>query len=342
MTIKGVLLLVNGNIKDIKIPFVSKKQKKDISNLDLRVDLLDNIGTNKLKFIGEVDIYNTREKLIMYGFTEGHQENIHELINNESLMKVKYYGDIIIIKINKNRIISIDCNEYEKIFNDYFVENKYHEADEINEEYESDTYDDEMTEDEYISEEDIVDGSESFVSYTETNDIISDSVDIRHKLVQIFSTILSPNKSEKLEESIYSYCQKTAYERKLNSSFTNHHFKNMYINKCRSIFSNIKSDSYINNKNLIRKINKQKIEISSVPYMSSQELFPEHWKKIMDDKHARDKSIYEEKEEAMTDEFKCVRCKSRECTYYELQTRSADESMTTFIRCLNCGNRWKI
>ena len=78
MTIKGVLLLVNGNIKDIKIPFVSKKQKKDISNLDLRVDLLDNIGTNKLKFIGEVDIYNTREKLIMYGFTEGHQENIHE------------------------------------------------------------------------------------------------------------------------------------------------------------------------------------------------------------------------------------------------------------------------
>lgn len=342
MTIKGVLLLVNGNIKDITIPFVSNKKKKEINNLDLREDLLDNIGTSKLKFIGEVDIYNTKEKLIMYGFTEGHQENIHELINNESLMKVKYYGDIIIIKINKTRIISIDCNEYEKIFNDYFVENKYHEADEIDDEYESDTSDPEISEDEYVSEEDIVDGSESFVSYTETTDIISDSVDIRHKLVQMFSTILSQNHSEKLEESIYSYCQKTADERKINSSFTNQHFKNMYINKCRSIVSNLKSDSYINNKTLIKKINKQKIDISSVPYMSSQELFPEHWKKIMDEKHARDKSIYEEKEEAMTDEFKCGRCKSRQCTYYELQTRSADESMTTFIRCLNCGNRWKI
>ena len=51
--------------------------------------------------------------------------------------------------------------------------------------------------------------------------------------------------------------------------------------------------------------------------------------------------MYEEKEEAMTDQFKCGRCKSRKCTYYELQTRSADEGMTTFITCINCGNRWK-
>ena len=29
------------------------------------------------------------------------------------------------------------------------------------------------------------------------------------------------------------------------------------------------------------------------------------------------------------------------CTYYQLQTRSADEPMTTFVTCINCGNRWK-
>ena len=75
--------------------------------------------------------------------------------------------------------------------------------------------------------------------------------------------------------------------------------------------------------------------------MSFQELYPEHWKKMMDEKYKRDKMLYEEKAEAMTDQFKCGRCKSRKCTYYELQTRSADEAMTTFITCLNCGNRWK-
>ena len=42
-----------------------------------------------------------------------------------------------------------------------------------------------------------------------------------------------------------------------------------------------------------------------------------------------------------TDMFKCGKCKMRKTTYYQLQTRSADEPMTTFVKCLECGNRWK-
>ncbi|KAJ2693814.1 transcription elongation factor TFIIS [Coemansia spiralis] len=37
--------------------------------------------------------------------------------------------------------------------------------------------------------------------------------------------------------------------------------------------------------------------------------------------------------EAATDQFKCGRCKQRKCTFYQLQTRSADEPMTTFVTC---------
>ncbi|XP_057477219.1 transcription elongation factor TFIIS-like [Actinidia eriantha] len=44
---------------------------------------------------------------------------------------------------------------------------------------------------------------------------------------------------------------------------------------------------------------------------------------------------------ATTDEFKCGRCGKKECTYYQLQTRSADEPMTTFVTCVNCNNHWK-
>ena len=33
--------------------------------------------------------------------------------------------------------------------------------------------------------------------------------------------------------------------------------------------------------------------------------------------------------------------RKKKCTYYQLQTRSADEPMTTFITCLNCNNKWK-
>ncbi|KAF9352411.1 RNA polymerase II elongation factor [Mortierella sp. AD094] len=48
-----------------------------------------------------------------------------------------------------------------------------------------------------------------------------------------------------------------------------------------------------------------------------------------------------EEQQAETDMFKCGKCKGRKTRYYQMQTRSADEPMTTFVTCINCGNRWK-
>lgn len=39
--------------------------------------------------------------------------------------------------------------------------------------------------------------------------------------------------------------------------------------------------------------------------------------------------------------FTCSRCKSIKTTSTQKQTRSADEPMTVFVLCLNCGKRWK-
>ena len=59
----------------------------------------------------------------------------------------------------------------------------------------------------------------------------------------------------------------------------------------------------------------------------------------------RDKAMFEAdrsmKNVASTDQFKCGRCKQRKCTYFQMQTRSADEPMTTFVTCTVCQNRWK-
>ncbi|KAF5477715.1 hypothetical protein F2P56_004332 [Juglans regia] len=48
------------------------------------------------------------------------------------------------------------------------------------------------------------------------------------------------------------------------------------------------------------------------------------------------------KEKASTDMFKCERCGEHKCSYYQMQTRSADESMTTYVTCVNCNNHWKL
>ncbi len=42
-----------------------------------------------------------------------------------------------------------------------------------------------------------------------------------------------------------------------------------------------------------------------------------------------------------SDLFKCGKCGQKRCTYTQLQTRSSDEPMTTFVFCMDCGNRWK-
>jgi transcription elongation factor S-II len=39
--------------------------------------------------------------------------------------------------------------------------------------------------------------------------------------------------------------------------------------------------------------------------------------------------------------FECGRCKSKKTSYYQKQTRSADEPMTTFVTCNNCGKKWR-
>lgn len=60
-----------------------------------------------------------------------------------------------------------------------------------------------------------------------------------------------------------------------------------------------------------------------------------------DEKESMDQAQLAHVEGTVTDLLKCGKCKKRNCTYNQLQTRSADEPMTTFVLCNECGNRWK-
>ena len=163
--------------------------------------------------------------------------------------------------------------------------------------------------------------------------------DLRVSMRQLFKKFSKDDEIiNKLETGILDNVCEICDRRKIVKKWENINFKKIYLNKCRSIYTNLDTKSYIKNDYLI---NEMIVNPGYIGKMNYQELFPKHWKKLLDNKFKREEAMYKNQQHAMTDEFKCRRCKSRKTSYYELQTRSADEAMTIFITCLNCGNRWK-
>ncbi len=164
----------------------------------------------------------------------------------------------------------------------------------------------------------------------------------RASTVELIDKELNNNNiSRNIEKSIYNYSIQLASKKGIKRKWTNKVFKNLYVSKIRSIYSNLKEDSYIQNKEFKNRILTGEINPNEIAEVSIYDIFPNVWKDLIDEKIKKDKLKYELKPEAMTDVFKCRKCGSRSCSYYEVQTRSADEPMTQFINCLDCGNRWR-
>lgn len=164
----------------------------------------------------------------------------------------------------------------------------------------------------------------------------------RGKMVDYLQlTIKNKKLSRTVEKSIYNYVIEISKERNIQRSWSNPIFMNIYRSKVLSINSNLKTNNYINNTHLLKNIRNKNINPNDVGKLSVYDIYPDNWKDLLNIKSKRDKIKYELKPEAMTTLFKCRKCGSRETSYYEVQTRSADEPMTQFITCLSCNNRWK-
>ena len=120
----------------------------------------------------------------------------------------------------------------------------------------------------------------------------------------------------------------------------NNIFETYYINCCVRVYSNLNPDSCLKNTNLIHRLFKREFEPEKLAYFNNEQRFPERYKEIM--KNYEDNlPKYAEEQEDEDGVFTCGKCKSQKTSYYQMQTRSADEPMTTFVSCKNCGARWK-
>lgn len=142
-----------------------------------------------------------------------------------------------------------------------------------------------------------------------------------------------------LEKSILNYSSDRAIDLREEPAWDNHKYTNIYKHKFLQLQYNIKNSPVLKNWILNRKV-----KSLDVIEMRPEDLWPDgpYAKKIEEKIHKDLRKAYLTKEMNNTEGFfTCGRCKSKKTSYYQLQTRSADEPMTTFVTCHQCDRNWK-
>ena len=157
---------------------------------------------------------------------------------------------------------------------------------------------------------------------------------IKNKLNDIIG---NAKMASNMEKGIFNYSLKEAKNKIVVKKWDNPGFVQIYMDRTRSIIYNLNKNS-----GLLEQLKNDTIKAQDIAFMTHYEMSPEKWKTMLQVKSEKDKGKFETNIEASTDTFTCRKCKGNKTTYYQLQIRSADEPATTFINCIDCGNKWKI
>jgi DNA-directed RNA polymerase subunit M/transcription elongation factor TFIIS len=145
----------------------------------------------------------------------------------------------------------------------------------------------------------------------------------------------------KLVNEIFRASIEEANAKHIFPHWDNQLFQEIYNQRQYKLFSNLHPSSPVTNPRLLGRVISGEVSMIDLPRLTDMELYPENWKKLQDLQLIKEQRWLEGNKSIATTQFQCNRCHKRECTYYEMQIRSADEPMTKFINCLNCGKRWR-
>jgi len=160
-------------------------------------------------------------------------------------------------------------------------------------------------------------------------------------LTVLLSEYCTADDINELERGIYNASLNEAKQRLVPLTWEHETFRWVYSMLTKRVAANFNPDSYIGNKHLIQRWKDGEFTLDQIGSWTPYELKPMHWKDLKDQQLRREQRILEGNLSMATDRFRCSQCQKKMCSYYELQTRSADEPMTIFVRCLNCGKQWK-
>lgn len=162
-----------------------------------------------------------------------------------------------------------------------------------------------------------------------------------HLFQSRLGSIFTEKQYDELEMTILKLAFVEAKQRNVLRHFENNLFTFCYSTVVRRLLGNMDPTSYVKNAGFLPKLLNGDLTFETLLSMNIMDYAPHLYTDLHDRQLLREKQQLEGNKAMATDMFKCNRCHKRECTYYELQTRSADEPMTKFITCLNCGAHWR-
>lgn len=170
----------------------------------------------------------------------------------------------------------------------------------------------------------------------------------RDKCIHMFYTALQVGIEEKKDDDRFDFYNEGMDEFVMNLAITieSQLFKEFntvntaYKTKFRSKYLNLKekTNPHLRQSLLNGQLTPERFIQLSIEEMASEE---RRQADAVIQKENLQKSQAARDTAAETDMFQCGKCKQRKCKYFQLQTRSADEPMTTYVTCMNCNNRWK-
>jgi DNA-directed RNA polymerase subunit M/transcription elongation factor TFIIS len=317
--------------------------------------------------------------LCLYGYTEGKATNENQHHLPAPLEGMTFYGDILVLACTQANVletsVSIKTTDYEAFYTAR-LEGDESEEEDLDVEAEADVPEVELDDAEVDADDAAVDAEPAEEETNEQEDseeeeIIEkpirvarvrkaaivpieypeldptkevETVPLRVKVLEVleqtFSSVLSIEQRRHLETILFQNALKTADKQEVRKAWNFQGFIDIYLSTARRVIGNFDPKSYVKNTHVWERFNNSEVTLEQIVNQNYYELCPENWQVMVDRRAKRERIQLEGDFSRATDKWLCNGCKMRKCTYYELQTRSADEPMTIFIQCLNCGKRW--
>ena len=135
------------------------------------------------------------------------------------------------------------------------------------------------------------------------------------------------------EVSAFNKAIDSCYKRDVACSWQNPRFVETYKSAALYVMRNCD--------NMLKFVAERDMDPKTIANASPCEIDPNKWADLVEVQRKRNE-MRGCKPMATTSQFTCRKCRSKNISSYELQTRSADEPMTNFCLCIDCGNRWTV